>query len=236
MQCQACGKRPPSISEQRRKARNRYDLSYHVETQYQPGSNRRVLKNLRNIRSAREMARVEQRELIRTIDWVTQQYDANHRFTAQDLCTLHQKWLGPLYAWAGEYRQVNVSKAGFLFATATLIPQLMQELETSCLARYTPLRVAGTDAARALAETHVELLLIHPFREGNGRLARVLATSMAWQAGFRTPAFEEMLRHYKQDYFAAVRAGLDRDYEPMRRIFTSLLDAAPAQAAACHRQ
>ncbi|TAK86063.1 MAG: hypothetical protein EPO20_09750 [Betaproteobacteria bacterium] len=31
----------------------------------------------------------------------------------------------------------------------------------------------------ALAETHVELVLIHPFREGNGRIARALSTLMA---------------------------------------------------------
>jgi cell filamentation protein len=33
-----------------------------------------------------------------------------------------------------------------------------------------------------LAVTHVELILIHPFREGNGRLARLLADVMAVQA------------------------------------------------------
>jgi len=38
--------------------------------------------------------------------------------------------------------------------------------------------------ATALAEVHAELILIHPFREGNGRLARLLALLMALQAGF----------------------------------------------------
>ena len=36
---------------------------------------------------------------------------------------------------------------------------------------------------RAIAETQVELIPIHPFREGNGRLARLLADVMAVQAG-----------------------------------------------------
>lgn len=33
----------------------------------------------------------------------------------------------------------------------------------------------------AIAITHVELILIHPFREGNGRLSRLLADVMAVQ-------------------------------------------------------
>jgi cell filamentation protein len=40
-----------------------------------------------------------------------------------------------------------------------------------------------TEILHALAETHIELVLIHPFREGNGRVARILSTLMALQAG-----------------------------------------------------
>ena len=36
----------------------------------------------------------------------------------------------------------------------------------------------------AIAVVHVELILIHPFREGNGRLSRLLANVMALQAGW----------------------------------------------------
>jgi len=36
---------------------------------------------------------------------------------------------------------------------------------------------------RALAVTHAEFILIHPFREGNVRLGRLLNTLMALQAG-----------------------------------------------------
>jgi cell filamentation protein len=37
----------------------------------------------------------------------------------------------------------------------------------------------------AVAITHVELILIHPFREGNGRLSRLLADVMAVQGGYK---------------------------------------------------
>ena len=47
------------------------------------------------------------------------------------------------------------------------------------LRRYTPcIAVNDIDVARALAEVHAELILVHPFRDGNVRLARLLALLM----------------------------------------------------------
>ena len=59
-------------------------------------------------------------------------------------------------------------------------------------------------------------------------MARLLATLMALQAGFRQPGFEPLLQHHRAEYFAAVRAGLDRNYEPMRRIFALVVDDGEA--------
>lgn len=75
-----------------------------------------------------------------------------------------------------------------------------------------------------MAETHTELLLIHPFREGNGRLARLLAKLMSLQAGVEIADFESLVQRRREEYFAAVRAGLDRNYKPMRRLFQSIID------------
>ena len=60
----------------------------------------------------------------------------------------------------------------------------MAEFERDELAVSTPCE--GMDRDRlvsALAHTHGELVIIHPFREGNGRCARLLAWLMALQAG-----------------------------------------------------
>jgi len=80
---------------------------------------------------------------------------------------MHQLWLGNLYSWAGNYRQVNISKGNFGFAVARVIPEMMQTFEFKQLAKYTPCQFEDHgDVANALAEVHVELMLIHPFRGG----------------------------------------------------------------------
>lgn len=171
------------------------------------------------------MDRAEGQEQVRAFEELTGLYGCAHRFTAADVCRMHKVWLGGIYSWAGKYRQVNVKKGEFSFAAAAQIPKLMKDLETGVLARYSPCRPASTASlAAALAEVHVELVLIHPFREGNGRVARILAVLMGLQAGLPALYFDKLSGRKREHYFAAVRAGLDREYEPMARLFTAVIE------------
>jgi cell filamentation protein len=100
----------------------------------------------------------------------------------------------------------------------------MDEFEKNILREYTPCNFESRDQFIAmLAIVPVEFLLIHPFREGNGRLARLLSTLMALQKGFPLLDFTDMDGEKKEDYFAAVRAGASRDYEPMKKIFSDVI-------------
>ncbi|MDZ7662997.1 MAG: hypothetical protein U5J94_11495 [Thiohalophilus sp.] len=70
----------------------------------------------------------------------------------------------------------------------------------------------------------VELVLVHPFREGNGRCARLLASIMALQAGLPVLDFSLLSKMKKADYFAAVQAGMDRNYRPMEDLFAEIIE------------
>jgi cell filamentation protein len=138
---------------------------------------------------------------------------------------MHRFWLGTIYPWAGQYRQFNVTKGGFMFAASEQVPRLMREFECGPLREYTPCRLAGVEAqARALAVVHAELVLIHPFREGNGRCARLVAVLMGLQAGLPVLDFAVVRGEEKRRYIAAVQAGLDRNYEPMAAVFRRIID------------
>lgn len=210
---------------------DRYDVTGLTEAQFEPGSDGLVLKNLLGIKSSVEMDIAEASALVKAMDRFVRMYDEAHRFTASDICEFHRLWLGNIYAWAGEYRQVNVSKGDFPFAAAARVPALMAEFERNVLARCTPCNFSVRDeVVHALAETHVELVLIHPFRDGNGRVARVLSTLMALQAGLPLLDFSTIAGEKKGDYFAAVQAGLDRNYRQMERIFTEVIERSVAES------
>ncbi len=202
----------------------RYDTSRLVEAQFEPGSRGRVLRNLLHVTRKRQMDVIETELYALVQPKLMGTFSRDHRFTAEDICAIHKAWLGDVYKWAGKYRQVNVSKGGFSFAMSRHVPTLMHELEEGPLKKYTPcLFKTVEEIITALAVVHTELMLIHPFREGNGRVGRLLAVLMALQAGHRGLDFTGIRGKKRRQYFLAVQAGLDRKYEPMKKVFSSVL-------------
>ncbi|MCS5710982.1 Fic family protein [Candidatus Berkiella aquae] len=204
--------------------KDRYDTQGTDEGETEPGSSGRVLKNLVSVKRKREMDALEYQALIKVTDDSFENYSQSYSFTSLELCKLHKAWLGNLYNWAGSYRQVNMSKKGFPFAAARLIPSLMNQFEKSELKKYTPCNFQDHDKiTEALAIVHNEFILIHPFREGNGRMGRLLATIMAVQAGLPPLDFGGIQGKKKLEYFNAVQQGVGKNYEPMRKIFESIV-------------
>jgi cell filamentation protein len=200
---------------------NRFDTSQSPGTQ-QPDSINQVLLNKLGIVDPQEMENVELILLDQLTGVVIESVTENQTITVSDLCEWHRRWLGNVYVWAGKYRLVNIGKGRFQFAAAHLIPKVMQALESKFLSIYTPCnRMDENQLVDALANMHIELILIHPFREGNGRLSRILANVMALQAGQQMLDFS-YLDNNKTEYFAAVQAGLD-NAEPMKTIFRQVL-------------
>lgn len=194
------------------------------EAEFEPGSRGRVLRNLLRIRSAREMARAESRALLDAQERLVEMFSLDHRFTPGDIREIHRVWLKAIYPWAGEYRSVNIAKGDFHFAAARQVPRLMNEFEHRQLAQYTPCRFATEpEIARALAIVHAELVLIHPFREGNGRCARLLALLMALEAGLPPLDFTGWTGRGGMDYIAAIHAAMAANYEPMCGLFSGVI-------------
>jgi cell filamentation protein len=204
----------------------RYRTTHLIEDQFEPGSRGRVHKNLLHITRKREMDVIEAELYALVQPKLMVMFTRDHCFTAKDICAIHKAWLGDVYEWAGRCRQVNVSKGDFPFAMARHVPKLMQELEEGPLKEYTPCRFkTDEEIITALAVVHTELMLIHPFREGNGRVGRLLAVVMALQTGLPGLDFTGIRGKKRKAYFEAVRSGLDRNYEPMKKIFRYVLSS-----------
>jgi len=194
------------------------------EAEFEPGSRGRVLRNRLGITLVRAIQREESEALLAATQHLIDEVTVDHRFTADDICRMHRQWLGGIYEWAGQYRSVNIAKGEFMFAAAAQVPRLMQQFERGPLRLYTPCKMASTEEqAAALAIVHAEFILIHPFREGNGRCGRLVAMLMALQAGLPALDFGGIRGAKKRAYVAAVHAAMDRDYEPMTAVFRAVI-------------
>jgi cell filamentation protein, protein adenylyltransferase len=199
------------------------------EEDWEPHSDGQVLKNYLGIKSKEDIEAVEEQELERTELELLDIFSKDHQFTATDICNIHELWLGDIYPSAGKYRTVTMSKAGFPFAAPSRIEPLMQEFEKKYLAKYTPCHCLELDAlAQALGIVHIELIIIHPFREGNGRTARLLADLMAMQSR-KTPLNYSLIHQTQnlpgfENYIKSIHAGIEGNYKPIKEIFKKLLE------------
>jgi cell filamentation protein len=201
------------------------DAAAGSESEFQPGSRGRVLRNFLGITHIREMEDVETQALKAAQIAAESAYGGNHRFTPADIRRLHRMWLGGIYPWAGNYRTLNIAKGGFQFAHAPLIPRVMTTLGKEGLRRHTPCgRAPDVSVARSLAEVHAELIRIHPFRDGNGRIARLMAVLMARQAGINPLRLSILAGRGKRTYVQAIQAAMSRDYAPLESLFSSAID------------
>lgn len=190
---------------------------------WQPGSNSRVLLNKLGITDPDLIDEAELELLRQLYEYVLGEALPDRRLRVVDIKEWHRLWLGNLYDWAGQERSVNMGKGEFEFAAAAQVPRLLDEFERTCLERYTPCDGMDDDVlAEAIAICHVELILIHPFRDGNGRLSRLLADVMAVQAGHE-PLDYSSWNAQKPAYFAAIQQGMDREYRSMKQLVSQAL-------------
>jgi Fic family protein len=115
----------------------------------------------------------------------------------------------------GNYRVAvndDVNVGSFYIAPAgPVVPALMGELVAwlNRSGRQSPL-------VRS-ALVHLNIAAIHPFLNGNGRTARVIASMVLMEDGIRAPeliSIEAYLRRNVEAYYAALRATIGPSYDP----------------------
>ena len=82
--------------------------------------------------------------------------------TIKGLQQIHAYLFEGLYDFAGQIREKNISKEGFMFANCTYFGEIFENLEAMPDGTYDE-----------IIEKYVTLNIIHPFMEGNGRATRI---------------------------------------------------------------
>lgn len=191
---------------------------------YQSGSNDLVLANKLGLTDPEEMNEAELFLLEKLYEEVLLNHFSEQTIYVSDIKTWHRKWLGNIYDWAGEERSVNMSKGDFHFSAAAQISRLLKSFELEYLNKFTPCTEFNVDQIiEAIAVIHIEFILIHPFREGNGRLSRLLADVMAVQSG-SPPLDYSCWDQDKEAYFAAIQAGMSMNYQPMKDLVSLAIE------------
>ena len=145
-----------------------------------PGTN--VLKNLRGLTDPKLLERFETRRSHRRIAELIDT-PVPGRFDVAHLKAIHRHIFQDVYQWAGQFRTVNISKAGHLFGLADFLESALQQtLQRLASEKYLVDLDATMFAGRA-AYFLGEINAAHPFREGNGRTQREFIRDVGLKAG-----------------------------------------------------
>lgn len=124
----------------------------------------------------------------------------NHKtITEKDILKMHSVFFKNIdEQYAGEYRDVEVVITGSKFpvAKAEDIPKKMD-----ALCEWIAIERGSCHPVEFAAQLHKKLVIIHPFIDGNGRIARLLMNTALIQDGYLPAVIPPVLR---RDYIDAI--------------------------------
>lgn len=123
-----------------------------------------VLENKLAIMDSAELARIEEKISKKRAKELFESGALNRMEagTFEALAEIHKYLFEEIYDFAGEIRNVNISKVNFRFAPVMYLQAAIENIEKMPQSTYDE-----------IIEKYVEMNAAHPFREGNGRSTRI---------------------------------------------------------------
>ena len=161
-------------------------------------------------------------------------------FRERDILRLHEIMMSLAgYEYGGQYKTddnviLEVDADGyrrvrFRPAPAKETPKAMEQLELAYMEARSD---ANINQLLLIPCVILDFLCIHPFRDGNGRMSRLLSLLLLYKKGFdagKYVSFEEQINNYKDYYYEALRQSSDgwetneNSYFPFMENFLSIL-------------
>jgi Fic-DOC domain mobile mystery protein B len=124
---------------------------------------------------------------------------------------LHREMFGDVWEWAGKLRTVELSIGVKFYLIQEQLAALLHDL--ACWSSF------GIDLVEQSARLHHRAVLIHPFLNGNGRWARLLANIWLKQNRATIVAWPErtieQTSEIRSRYIAAIRSADSSDYDEL---------------------
>jgi len=137
---------------------------------------------LKNIAGIRDQAALDRFEAVSTAQRSDEPLPQG-RLNVIHYCAIHHHLFQDVYAWAGKFRTVRISKDGSAFCYPENITREMKALFADLKRRRHLQGLSRDEFATQAAHFLATLNAIHPFREGNGRTQTSFLALLADRAG-----------------------------------------------------
>ncbi len=167
----------------------------------------------KHISTRGELDQLEQAGITEGMKWLDKQKNPDV-LTEGFVCDLHKRLFGDVWTWAGSFRKTEKNIGIDPYRIAAQLRQLLDDVSYWVKNdTYPPRELA--------ARFHHKLVYIHPFQNGNGRHARIMADAVLirlldepaidWAGGYKL----ERMNERRDKYIAALRAADGHDYSEL---------------------
>lgn len=160
-----------------------------------------MLENKLGLTSSAELAREEERISKKKAAMLFENHILdnleNGKFST--LQTIHKYLFDEIYDFAGKLRTVNIAKSNFRFAPLMYTESALKNIDEMPQSNFDE-----------IIEKYVEMNIAHPFREGNGRSARIWLNHMLKTEIGKVIDWSKV---DKEDYLLAMERSPIRDIE-----------------------
>ncbi|SRR6266540_1140982 len=179
-----------------------------------------VLRNLLNLKTERELDDAEARLTSVEITLLTSEnvppYD---EFDVELFLSVHRQLFKEIYDWAGDLRTTELSKDMTSFARAEHLAGSLAAILNNLKNDSYLAELDCDDFIEKLAHYYADLIVLHPFREGNGRAVRTFLAMLAESIGWHI-AWDAM---NAQENIDASVAGYQGNEKPLRDMLAKLV-------------
>lgn len=171
-----------------------------------------ALNNKLQITDSVELARVEEKiSKKKAIELFENGYlDSLEARKYNSLAKIHRYLFEDIYEFAGIVRDVNIAKGNFRFAPVMYLKASLEYIESMPQSSFDE-----------IIEKYVEMNIAHPFREGNGRSARIWLDLMLKKELGKVINWSEV---DKNDYLLAMERSPIKDIEIKHLLKQALTD------------
>lgn len=171
-----------------------------------------MLENKLGLTSSAELARMEEqlskkKAVLLFEKGILDSLSSGKFFTLQ---AIHRYLFEDIYEFAGEIRKVNMAKGNFRFAPLMYLDAALENIDKMPQADFDE-----------IIEKYVEMNIVHPFREGNGRSARIWLDHMLKQEIGKVIDWSKV---DKEDYLLAMERSPVKDIEIKYLLKNALTD------------
>jgi type I restriction-modification system DNA methylase subunit/fido (protein-threonine AMPylation protein) len=165
--------------------------------------------------------------LVGILDEILQTNPDEIKITSEWLCIRHKRLAGHLFPdWAGRFRDVNVQVGAHTPPPFYEVPVLMRQFCDDLAERLQHIDGTATTLTDLLTWADWRFQWIHPFKDFNGRIGRILSAALLYKLGLPHVETAPLDEEARAQYLEALRAADAGDLDPLKRVwFQRFLDA-----------